>query len=369
MTHVSRIVTFCIGLGLSAGLTTVATAQSKDNTPKYSNEFLNIGVGGRALGMGKVQVSLADDATAGYWNPAGLLGQKTKYDAVLMHSELFSGIVKNDYAAFSTPLDDKSAIGVSLVRLGVDDIADTRNLINEYGYIDYNKIQYFSIADYALLVSYARKIGNVEGLTIGGSGKIIYRNIGSFANAWGFGIDAGLRYNHAGWQFGLTARDVTTTFTAWTINSEKFQNTTLTGDSIPTNSTEITLPRFVLGASRSVKLPGQFTALVAADLEMTTDGKRETPISTSLISIDPRAGLEVGYNNVVFLRGGISNFQKLKSFTGQKEWYAQPSFGVGVATNGLRLDMAFSRLAVGSIAGQKTGQANSIIVSLGYGFR
>ncbi len=55
----------------------------------------------RALGMGKVQVSLADDATAGYWNPAGLVNQKTKYDGVLMHSELFSGIVKNDYAAFS----------------------------------------------------------------------------------------------------------------------------------------------------------------------------------------------------------------------------------------------------------------------------
>ena len=159
-------------LGFSVALALPAAAQST-KTPKYSNEFLNLGVGARALGMGQVQVSLADDATAGYWNPAGLANQTHKYDGVLMHSELFSGVVKNDYAAFSMPLDDKSAIGVSVLRLGVDNIADTRNLINEYGYIDYSKIEYFSVADYALLLSYARKVSSVEGLSVGANGKII----------------------------------------------------------------------------------------------------------------------------------------------------------------------------------------------------
>jgi hypothetical protein len=123
-----------LSLGLGLGLL-AAPAYAQTNTPKYSNEFLNLGAGARSLGMGKVQVSLTNDATAGYWNPAALANQTTKYDGVLMHSELFSGVVKNDYAAFSMPLDDKSVIGATLLRSGVDNIADTRSLINEYGYI------------------------------------------------------------------------------------------------------------------------------------------------------------------------------------------------------------------------------------------
>ena len=245
--------------GATAALALPAAAQST-KTPKYSNEFLNIGVGARALGMGKVQVSLANDATAGYWNPAGLVNQTHKYDGVLMHSELFSGVVKNDYAAFSMPLDDKSAIGVSVMRLGVDNIADTRNLINEYGYVDYSKIEYFSVADYALLLSYSRKVSQVEGLSVGGNAKVIYRNIGKFAHGYGFGIDAGVQYNHKGWNLGLMARDITTTFTQWTINADEYKkgiNSTIAnnGDAIPTSSAEITLPRFVLGAGRRFELP------------------------------------------------------------------------------------------------------------------
>ena len=60
-------------LGVSAALGLAApAARAQTNTPKYSNEFLNLGAGARSLGMGKTQVSLADDATAGYWNPAAL---------------------------------------------------------------------------------------------------------------------------------------------------------------------------------------------------------------------------------------------------------------------------------------------------------
>ncbi len=75
------------------------------------------------------------------------------------------------------------------------------------------------MADYALLLSYARKIGSIEGLSVGANAKIIYRNIGDFADAYGFGIDAGVQYRRNGWQLGLMARDITTTFNAWTINA------------------------------------------------------------------------------------------------------------------------------------------------------
>ena len=363
--------------GATAVLALPAAAQST-KTPKYSNEFLNLGVGARALGMGKVQVSLADNATAGYWNPAGLVNQTHKYDGVLMHSELFSGVVKNDYGAFSMPLDDKSAIGVSVMRLGVDNIADTRNIVNEYGYVDYSKIEYFSVADYALLLSYARKVGSVEGLSVGGNAKMIYRNIGKFAHGYGFGIDAGVQYNHKGWNLGLMARDITTTFTQWTINADEYKkginSTTANGtDPIPTNSSEITLPRFVLGVGRRFELPKEFSALVAVDLEITTDGQRGTPISTKAVSVDPRLGVELGYKNLVFLRGGVGNYQKIQDFAANSSgiynssWKGQYSLGVGVAVSGLRIDLALSRLAVEKLG--SSSQTNSLIVSLGYAFK
>lgn len=372
MTQLSAAAARLLALSATVALALPAAAQST-KTPKYSNEFLNIGVGARALGMGKVQASLANDATAGYWNPAGLVNQTHKYDGVLMHSELFSGIVKNDYAAFSMPLDDKSAIGASLLRLGVDNIADTRALVNEYGYVDYSKIEYFSVADYALLLSYARKLG-VEGLSVGANGKLIYRNIGKFAHGYGFGIDAGVQYNHKGWNFGLMARDITTTFNAWSINADEYVKGVVNSDQanlkdeVPKNSTEITLPRFVLGVGRRFELPKQFSALVAADLETTTDGQRGTPISTKAVSVNPSAGVEIGYRNLVFLRGGAGNYQQISSVIDQrKQWKGQYSLGAGVAVSGLRVDLALSRLAVEKLG--STSQTNSLIVSLGYGFK
>ena len=352
-----------LGIGAALGLA-APVAHAQDKPPKYSNEFLNLGAGARSLGMGKTQVSLADDATAGYWNPAALTNLRAKYDGVLMHSELFSGVVKNDYAAFAMPLDSKSAMGVTLLRLGVDNIADTRALVNEYGQIDYGRISTFSVADYALLLSYARRLGP-EGLSVGGSGKLIYRNVGSYANAYGFGVDVGLQYNHKGWRMGLMARDITTTFTAWSINSDKFKATAAPGEKIPSNSTELTLPRLVLGVGRQFKLPAQFTALAAVDLEATTDGNRGTLITASPVSVDPRVGLEIGYRDLAFLRGGVGNYQKITTFDRTEQWRGQYSLGAGVAFSGLRVDLALSRLAVEKLG--STSQTNSLIVSLGYG--
>src|SRR5438045_8790632 len=71
---------------------------------KYSNEFLNIGAGARGLSMGSAQVASVADGTAGYWNPAGLVGVKNYPNLNLMHSEYFAGIGKYDYASIAFPL-------------------------------------------------------------------------------------------------------------------------------------------------------------------------------------------------------------------------------------------------------------------------
>ena len=345
----------------SAALVFAATSlQAQISAPKYSNEFMSIGIGGRALAMGNAQVAVTNDVTAGYWNPAGLLNINTKYNAALMHSELFAGIAKHDYGAFSTPIDSMSHLGFSVIRLGVDDIANTLYLIDQDGRIDYSRISYFSVADYAGLISYARRSRLIEGLQVGANAKIIHRTVGAFANSWGFGVDIGAQLQRKNFSFGLMARDITTTFNAWSYNAEEldFQDSV---NVVPENNVELTLPKLIPGIAYRVDITDRFSALAALDVDLTFDGKRNTLVSTDFVSADPHAGLELSYNRMIFVRGGLSNIQSFKDLEGGESWKVQPNFGVGVAVKGLVLDMALSRMADNT-------SLNSIIVSLGYSF-
>src|SRR5690554_7199722 len=86
-------------------------SQDGSVAPKYSNEFLQIGVGARSLGMGNAMVAGVNDVTSVYWNPAGLTGVENKLDVSLMHSEYFAGIAKYDYIGLAHSIDEKSAVG------------------------------------------------------------------------------------------------------------------------------------------------------------------------------------------------------------------------------------------------------------------
>ena len=74
---------------------------SQNSAPKYSNEFLNIGVGARSLGMSNAVIASTDDVHAGYWNPSGLSGLNSDLQIGLMHSEYFAGIAKYDFGAIA----------------------------------------------------------------------------------------------------------------------------------------------------------------------------------------------------------------------------------------------------------------------------
>ncbi len=319
--------------------------------PKYSNEFLAIGVGGRSLGMSNSCVATIDDVTAGYWNPAGLLGIKNDMQIGLMHSEYFAGIAKYDYGSMARKIDSSSAFGVSFIRFGVDNIPNTTELIDAAGNVDYDKITQFSAADYAFIVSYART-PKIKGLKLGGSAKVIRRVVGDFAGAWGFGLDAGIQYENKDWKFGAMARDITTTFNAWSysLTQEMKDVFAATGNEIPVNSFEITLPRLILGAGRKFDLMKDLTMLAEINTDLTFDGKRNVLIKSDPISIDPHLGLELGYKNMVFLRGGIMNIQKDQKVTGESFTTLQPNFGVGVKIKRISIDYAKTDIGDSSIA-------------------
>ena len=86
--------------------------------------------------------------------------------------------------------------------------------------------------------------------------KVIYRKVGKFASAWGFGLDAGLQMQGGKWHAGIVARDLTTTFNAWSFKfTEKEKEVLyLTNNDIPVKSTELTAPRLIIGGGYNFKL-------------------------------------------------------------------------------------------------------------------
>jgi len=112
---------------------------------KYSNEFLNIGAGARGLAMGSALSASVGDATAGYWNPAGLTNVTNHPQVVAMYASYFSGIAKYDYAAVAIPTQNgKGTLGFTVLHFGVDDIPNTLYLVQPDGSINYNNITSFS---------------------------------------------------------------------------------------------------------------------------------------------------------------------------------------------------------------------------------
>lgn len=321
---------------------------------KYSNEFLNIGAGARGLAMGGAQIASAKDATAGYWNPAGLIGVKDNPNVGLMHAEYFGGIAKYDYLSAGIPIqDNRRALGISILRFAVDDIPNTLFLVEPDGSINYGNIQTFSSADYAFLLSFAQNIKQTENknISFGLNAKVIYRKVGKFASAWGFGLDAGLQIHGEKWHGGIVARDITTTFNAWSFKfTEKEKEVLyLTKNDIPVKSTELTAPRVIIGGGYDFRLGKSVSLMAEANLDVTFDGKRNTVLSGNTLSVDPHVGLEANIKDVFFVRGGINNFQKaLKDgdTTNQKKvWIYQPSAGAGFKIKNVMIDYAFTNLA------------------------
>ena len=320
----------------------------------YSNEFLNIGAGARGLAMGSAQVASVKDGTATYWNPAALVNVKGNPQLNIMHAEYFAGIGKYDFASLALPLKDgKRTVGISILRFAVDDIPNTVFLIEPDGTLNFSNITTFSSADYAFLFSYAQQVNikKAGNLNIGFNAKIIHRKAGDFATSWGFGFDAAAQYTSKRLKLGVVARDVTTTFNAWSynINEPMREVFYVTNNEIPSKSTELTAPQLIIGAAYRLALSKGLSLTPELNLGVTFDGRRNVVLATNVLSADPKLGVELGVKDVFFVRGGINNFQKAlddnDSTNTKKIWIYQPGVGAGFRISNVMIDYAFVNLA------------------------
>ena len=266
---------------------------------KYAGEFMSIGVGARALGMGGAYVANRGDVTYGYWNPAGLATLHYP-EVAAMHSRNFGGLINYDYAAFAMPFRANEGLGLSVVRLAVDDIPYTAlprpdlainaQYTDEEGNVLFNRTfaeKWVNNADYAMYLSYANQ-RNSE-LAYGVNVKFIRRGLGD-NSAWGVGFDVGVLWQPFDKLFlGANFQDATTTLLAWDTGTQELISPTLkTGLGYPIDIHFLSSQLLVLG-----------------DVDFRFEGRKTAAqLSVSEMSMDFHVGTELLLKRVVALRVG-----------------------------------------------------------------
>jgi hypothetical protein len=115
-----------------------------------SLQFLKIGVGGRATAMGESFVAVANDMTALYWNPAGLV-QFTEYGVHFSHSEWLVGL-KHEFAGGIYRIGKHNVVGVSFTSLHTEAMQKTTE------WQPTGTGEFFKYGDIAVGLSFARRL-------------------------------------------------------------------------------------------------------------------------------------------------------------------------------------------------------------------
>ena len=158
-------------------------------------------------------------------------------------------------------------------------------------------------------------------------------------------------------------RDITTSFNAWSFEDDELDriiaiyddfNNDLLNDGDPTNDdqaiptvtpekVEITKPKMQLGVARKFKITQDFGLQTALDLNIRFAETNDI-ISSSFASITPSFGFQVDYLDMVYLRGGVNNFQNETNLDNSQSLIIEPNFGVGFKYKGIQVDYALSNI-------------------------
>lgn len=146
-------------------------------------QFLKIGVGSRSSAMGDAFVAIANDASALYWNPAGLV--QFNQDQIIFSHNKWAVDINHDFLGAVYHLDETNTFGVSLTSLSMEDMKVTTE------FAPFGTGEYFSFGDIAFAVSYSRKM--TEQFSFGGTVRYIEETLDKLKMR-GVMIDLGTYY-------------------------------------------------------------------------------------------------------------------------------------------------------------------------------
>jgi hypothetical protein len=254
---------------------------------KYAGAFLMNPVGARSAAMGCSYTAIAGDASAVYWNPAGLV-RLSYIQITAMHSERFSGMINHDFFAAAFSMKDNTKIGIGYLRMGIDGIPMTR-LSNanqplsaeNRPYVE----KYLKDEENAIFISYAKPLN--PSLHFGLNVKVLHKLLG-FEEAWGLGFDVGAIYFPTSrLQIGTLLADGTSTILAWRGGVK-----------------EIIRPQLKFGAAYTIPL-NRLTLLSSAEMVNYFWNDPSTSLHSAFWSSDFHAGLELDYQRKIAVRLGL----------------------------------------------------------------
>ena len=286
------------------------------NFRKYAGEFMEIGVDARAQSMGGAFTAVSGDVVSTYYNPAGIYDLNSTQIS-FMHTQQMIASVNYDFLAIGKKQNENRVLAFSLVRLGIDNIKDSRqaySIVQQTGEWDqYSKVTEFNAADYIFTLSVAQKW--LKGWNFGVNFKLIRQNIANYhANGLGFDLGAQKKlWKNA--QIGMLFRNITTTLIAW-----------------DTGEKELVAPSFYLGGTYLINIPGfKSTIQPVGDIIIRAESRdKSASWSSGTFSSDFAAGLEYAYHGILYIRAGIDEISRL-------------NLGAGVQIPHIRIDYAFTR--------------------------
>lgn len=242
-------------------------------------QFLKIGVGSRGVAMGESFVAVANDASALYWNPAGLV-QFSDNQMIASHTEYVADI-KHDFFGATYHLSDQDAVGASFASLHMKDMeitTETQPL---------GTGMYFSYGDVAAALTYSRRL--TDQFSFGATVRYVEETL-DVLKMRSVMVDLGTYY----WT-GLG----TTRFAVVITNF---------GADVAPKGTVRQLSGAEVSSFQSFSLPTVFKLGIAMEAVQTEDHRLTTSIQLNHPNDNAehfRLGLEYGFRNMFFLRGGL----------------------------------------------------------------
>jgi opacity protein-like surface antigen len=257
--------------------------------------FLNIPVGARALGMGGAFVSVADDATALFWNPGGLARLRSS-EAVFVHTNWIADI-GFDFAGAVLNLGAAGVIGLQGTYLNAGEMERTTEIYPE------GTGEKFKAGSYALGITYAR--GLTDRFSIGGTVKYVREYILN-SSAQGIAIDLGTHFvtqfhnvtlgaviSNFGTKMRMTGRDL---LVQYDIDPTRHGNNERINANLETDSYDMPLMlRVGVSVDLLQRLEGQ-NLVVAVDAAHPSDNVEHVNV-----------GCEYRFHQFLALRGGYRN--------------------------------------------------------------
>ncbi len=259
-------------------------------------KFLSIPVGARALALGGAYVSMADDASAMYWNPGALdfVGERQLF---FVHSEWLADI-NFEYLAIAFPTTAMGTFGLSVTAMVVGEMeVTTEQNPNGTG-------QLFDASSFAFGLTYAKRL--TDDFSIGGNIKLINEqiwnssatgvalDIGTLFTTPFYGIRLGSSISNFGTKMQISGSDliVQQDIDPSTIGNNESVNAILSTD-------DFDLPlNLKIGLSRDFALGAENRVTLAVDAFYPNDNEQSLNFGGEVALFDERIFLRGGYRSL-----------------------------------------------------------------------